>query len=106
MLYFNLKDTGEQIEVLSLENIQWLSKFHVIKQGSTGFLENDGVETLPFFDDYEITYDNAVSMYNFSNKTIIKMKSDTSFKSEAIDKFCNILKTIMQTKKSLQVICS
>lgn len=106
MLYFNLKDTGELIEVLSLEDIQWLTKFHIIRQGKTGLVEDDGVEILPFFDDYELTYDNAVSMYIFSKETITKMKSNASFKSETMDKFCNIIETVMQTKKSLQVLCS
>lgn len=67
MLYFILLETEKLFATLSLDDIQWLSKMKILKEGTTGFLENDGVEILPFFEDYELTYENAISMHKYSN---------------------------------------
>jgi len=105
MLDFYLKENGKLITELSLNDIIWLSKFKVIKEGRTGLLKEDGVETLPFFDDYELSYNNALVMNDYSQKAIFKLLSTSGFKSDALDKFNLIINTIITTKKTIKVIC-
>ena len=90
---------------LSLNDVIWLSKFKVIKEGSTGFVKDDGVETLPFFEDYELNYTNAVAMNDYSQKAISKLLSTAGFQCNALDKFNLIMNTILTTKKTVKVIC-
>jgi len=106
MLYFHIRDTSELIASMTLDDIKWLTKFNIIKKGNTGLLEDDGVETLPFFDDYDLTYINALSMSAFSKDKIDKMKKIQGFQSETLDKFINILNVIIEDKLALSVTCS
>jgi len=106
MLYFYKENTRELIETLSLEEVKWLVKFNIIKQGKTGFKEDDGVETLPFFDDYILTYQDALNMKEFSNNQINEMNRQEGFNSKEIKKFNNIINFIIENKSFLRVICS
>jgi hypothetical protein len=105
MLYFSLKENGKVVTKLSLDDIKWLCKFKIIKKGNTGFVEEDGVESLPFFDDYELTYMNGLAMHNYSEKVIFKLLSTPSFESETLNKFNLIIALLLDKKKVLQVMC-
>jgi len=105
MLDFILKENGKLITGLSLDDIKWLSKFKVIKEGTTGFLKEDGVETLPFFEDYELNYTSAIAMNEYSQKAISQLLSTSGFQSDALDKFNLIINTVLTTKKTIKVIC-
>jgi len=102
MLYFQIE--GKTIETLDIKDIKWLVKMEVIKKGRTGLLE-DGVETLPFFDDYEISYKKIICMQSFSKKVIIKLKKTSEFRSKSLDKFCKIIDTCICKKKPVSVTC-
>ena len=106
MLYFNSIENGRLITKLSMDEIRWLTKFKIIKEGSTGFLKEDSPEVLPFFEDYELTYSHAVSMHNYSKEVITQMQSYKGFNSESVRKFCMIMDTIIKTKQSIKVTCS
>jgi len=106
MLYFSLAETGELIETLSLEDIQWLVKMRILKEGSTGFIKDDGVQILPFFEDYKLTYLDAISMRDYSHVNIQKMMSTSGFYSTSLEKFCKILDNLIESKKTIKVRCS
>ena len=106
MLYFYKENTKELIETLSLEEIKWLIKFKIIKKGKTGFIKDDGPETLPFFDDYILTYQAALRMKKFSSNIIEKFNTTEGFKSKEIEKFNNIINFLITNKSSLKVLCS
>ena len=102
MLYFYLKESKELFETLALDDIQWLSKFNFVKKGKTGFVEDDGVESLPFFEDYEITYMQALLMKEYAKENT----KGLNLQSETIDKFYNILNTSIEKRKTIEVLCS
>lgn len=105
MIYFYIGENEELITKLTLNDIQWLIKFNIIKKGLTGFLLHDSSETLPFFEDYILTYNNALSMNIYSKNTISKLLSTPGFHSEVLDKYCLIINTILTTRETINVRC-
>jgi len=66
--------------------------------GTTGLLEDDGVETLPFFDDYDIEYNDALLMRQFAENALNNINAIQGFKSGSLDKFLVIINTIIEKK--------
>lgn len=105
MLYFYIKNIDHLICTMTSDDIIWLKKFNFIKDSSTGLLEDDGVETLPFFDDYDIGYNDALFMRQFAKNELNKINKIQGFKSVSLDKFLVIINTIIEKKITLNVVC-
>ena len=93
------------IRRIELEEVVWLAKFGVIKEGETGLLEDDGPETLPYFDDFELSPSQVEAMLERFEEAASRLRSKPGFTSVALDKFEKILKRASQERCGLQAFC-
>lgn len=108
--YLNVSDSdgalsNKAICEFSLQEIKWLSKFGVIKNGKTGLLEDDGPETLPFFDDYILEIKHIQSMRARFLKRSKELGSASGFNSSAMNKLGTMLEQAIDNHCSIRVEC-
>jgi len=100
MIYLHFKD-GTYIK-FELNELKELCRFKLIKEGVTGTQEDDDLESFPL-GEYELTYQNVISMYEFSFKEVSRLKAISYFKSRALDKFCLFIENGMKFRGKVVV---
>ena len=93
----------ERIASFTMDEIRELQRLGCVKASITGSLA-DGVETLPFFDDYTIALDVLLTMQQRAQNAVERITTP-GFKSIAVDKYLNMLSSAIDSQSELLAIC-
>lgn len=104
--FYIVTETGEKegLGGLSLNDVMWLAKFDVIKKGTTGLLADDGAETLPFYDDFELTPEVIERMYNKFKSRYEELSLVPGSNSHSLEKYKSIITVAVEKKRKVWAV--
>lgn len=86
-----IDNPGKHLGGISAEGIYWLQKNNFIKKGSTGHLPEDDPESLPYFDDVILNFEQVKRIYDDFKVRAQYVRATPRFRSLDVDTLENIL---------------
>ncbi|MEM7110817.1 MAG: hypothetical protein AAF614_00180 [Chloroflexota bacterium] len=100
--YYDWK--GIRVGGLTLEDVQWLHQYSIVKGFSKNQYNSSEVEALPFFHDFQLSLE-MIKRMDHRYKKQIQSLNELELENKSMLQFKTILEAALEAEIGLQAIC-